>query len=43
MKQSIEEGFILDVLKNFMPVSAYYKVGKKIAYNPEFDKSEAYK
>lgn len=40
MKQAIEEGFILDVLKNFMPVSVYYKVGKKIAYNPEFDKSE---
>ncbi len=30
MKQAIEEGFILDVLKNFMPVSVYYKVGKKI-------------
>ncbi|GKZ02149.1 type I restriction endonuclease subunit R [Paraclostridium bifermentans] len=41
MKQAIEEGFILDVLKNFMPVSVYYKVGKKIADNPEFDKGEA--
>lgn len=41
MKQAIEEGFILDVLKNFMPVNVYYKVGKKIADNPEFDKGEA--
>ena len=41
MKQAIEEGFILDVLKNFMPVSVYYKVGKKILDNPEFDKGEA--
>ncbi|MBU3135581.1 DEAD/DEAH box helicase family protein [Clostridium gasigenes] len=41
MKQAIEEKFILDVLKNYMPVSVYYKVGKKIAENPEFDKGEA--
>ncbi len=41
MKQAIEEGFILDVLKNFMPVSVYYKVGKKILDNPEFDKGDA--
>ena len=43
MKQAIEEGFILDVLKNFMPVGVYYKVGKKIQDNPEFDKGEAKK
>ena len=41
MKQAIEEKFILDVLKNYMPVSVYYKVGKKIEDNPEFDKGEA--
>ena len=41
MKQAIEEGFILDVLKNYMPVSVYYKIGKKIEDNPEFDKGEA--
>ena len=41
MKQAIEEGFILDVLKNFMPVNVYYKVRKKIEDNPEFDKGEA--
>lgn len=43
MKQAIEEGFILDVLKNFMPVGVYYKLGKKIHDNPEFDKGEAKK
>ncbi|NOW04748.1 type I restriction endonuclease subunit R [Clostridium beijerinckii] len=43
MRQAIEEKFILDVLKNYMPVSVYYKVGKKIADNPEFDKGEAKK
>jgi hypothetical protein len=26
-----------------MPVSVYYKVGKKIADNPEFDKGQAKK
>ncbi|MEI3235379.1 MAG: hypothetical protein V8S33_13645 [Intestinibacter bartlettii] len=41
MKQAIEEGFILDVLKNFMPVNVYYKVRKTIAENPEFDKGDA--
>lgn len=41
MKQAIEEKFILDVLKNYMTASVYYKVGKKIADNPEFDKGEA--
>ena len=41
MKQAIEEKFILDVLKNYMTASVYYKVGKKIEDNPEFDKGEA--
>lgn len=41
MKQAIEEGFILDVLKNYLPVDVYYKVGKQIESNPEFDKGEA--
>ncbi|MDU2121560.1 MAG: DEAD/DEAH box helicase family protein [Clostridium celatum] len=41
MKQAIEEKFILDVLKNYMTASIYYKVGKKIADNPEFDKGQA--
>lgn len=41
MKQAIEEGFILDVLKNYMPANVYYKVKKKIEDNPEFDKGDA--
>ena len=43
MKQAIEEGFILDVLKNFMTAKVYYKIGKSIADNPELDKSEGKK
>jgi type I restriction enzyme R subunit len=30
MKQAIEEGFILDVLKSYTPVDSYYKLIKKI-------------
>jgi len=29
MKQAIEEGFILDVLKAYMPVDSYYKLVKR--------------
>lgn len=43
MKQAIEEGFILDVLKNYMTANVYYKVKKKIEDNPEFDKGDAKK
>lgn len=28
------------MLKHYMPVSVYYKVGKNIAYNLDFDKGE---
>ena len=28
MKQAIEEGFILDVLKSYTPVDSYYKLVK---------------
>ena len=37
MKQAIEEGFILDVLKNYMPVNSYYKLVKTVEADPEFD------
>ena len=43
MKQAIEEGFILDVLKNYMTYKMYYKVNKKIEDDPEFDKGKATK
>lgn len=41
MKQAIEEGFILDVLKNYTPYASYYKVIKAIEDDPEFDKKKA--
>ena len=37
MKQAIDEGFILDVLKNYMTYKMYYKIIKTIDDNPEFD------
>jgi type I restriction enzyme R subunit len=43
MKQAIEEGFILDVLKSYTPVESYYKLVKKTADDPEFDTGKAQK
>src|SRR5213594_4578558 len=43
MKQAIQEGFILDVLKHYTPVSSYYRLVKKIEGDPEFDKKRAKK
>ena len=43
MKQAIEEGFILDVLKNFTPVDSFYKLVKKTEDDPEFDTKRAKK
>jgi type I restriction enzyme R subunit len=43
MKQAIEEGFILDVLKNYMPVNSYYKLVKTVEADPEFDVRRASK
>jgi len=43
MKQAIEEGFILDVLENYTPVSSYYKLIKKTEDDPEFDTKKANK
>ena len=43
MKQAIEEGFILDVLKNYTPVDSYYKLVKTIENDPEFDTKRAKK
>ncbi len=37
MKQAIQEGFILDVLKHYTPVESYYKLIKKVEGDPEFD------
>jgi len=43
MKQAIQEGFILDVLKSFTPVKSYYKLVKTIDGDPEFDVKRARK
>ena len=41
MKQAIEEGFILDVLKNYTTYGNYYKVYKTVEDNPIFDSKKA--
>ncbi len=41
MKQAIEEGFILDVLKNYTTYKAYFNLMKSIEDDPEFEKSKA--
>ncbi len=43
MKQATEERFILDVLKNYIPVNSYYKLIKKIEEDPKFDATRAKK
>ncbi len=43
MRQAIEEGFILDVLKNYMTYETYFKIGKAIADDPRYEKSKANK
>lgn len=37
MKQAIEEGFILDVLKNYVTYQTYYKINKVIEDDPELE------
>ncbi|OAQ14069.1 DEAD/DEAH box helicase [Bibersteinia trehalosi Y31] len=41
MKQAIEEGFILDVLKNYTTYHSFYEVQKSVEENPEFDVKKA--
>jgi len=43
MKQAIQEGFILDVLKYYTPITSYYKLIKTLADDPQFDKKKAQK
>lgn len=43
MKQAIQEGFILDVLKHYTPVESYYKLIKTVEGDPEFDTKRATK
>lgn len=41
MKQAIEEGFILDVLKNYTAYRVYFALIKKCQNDPEFKKKKA--
>lgn len=41
MKQAIEEGFILDVLQNYVTYDTYYKLNKEIQEDPEIRTNEA--
>ena len=43
MKQAIQEGFILDVLRHYTPVKSYYRLAAKVEGDPEFDVRKARK
>ena len=43
MKQAIEEGFIMDVLKHYTTYNSYYKIVKAVESDPEFEKKQAQK
>lgn len=43
MKQAIEEGFIMDVLKYYTPIQSHYQLAKAIEDDPEFDKKRSQK
>jgi type I restriction enzyme, R subunit len=43
MKQAIQEGFILDVLRHYTPVNSYYRLVKTIDSDPEYDTKRARK
>ncbi|MGA2514566.1 MAG: DEAD/DEAH box helicase family protein [Candidatus Limnocylindrales bacterium] len=41
MRQAIEEGFIFDVLANYATYATYWKVGKAVSEDPEYDTRKA--
>lgn len=41
MKQAIKEGFILDVLENYLTYPTYFKLVKTVEDDPEFDEDKA--
>ena len=43
MKQAVQEGFILDVLKSYTPVDSYYRLVQRTPEDPEFDTRKARK
>ncbi|MBS1258497.1 MAG: hypothetical protein MAG551_01556 [Candidatus Scalindua arabica] len=43
MKQAIQEGFILDVLRHYTPVDSYYRLTKTVEGDPLYDTKKAQK
>ncbi|MGG2093976.1 type I restriction endonuclease [Bacillus sp. S13(2024)] len=43
MRQAIEEGFILDVLRNYTTYKTFYKIAKQIGDDPKVSKKQATK
>ncbi|MGI6127030.1 MAG: type I restriction endonuclease subunit R [Planifilum sp.] len=43
MKQAIQEGFILDVLRNYTTIDSWYKIAKIVDDDPMYDKKRAQK
>lgn len=43
MRQAIEEGFIFNVLENYITYETYFQIGKKIADDPLYSKGQANK
>jgi len=43
MRQAIEEGFILDVLRNYTTYNTYFRIAKAIEEDPELNKKKAAK
>ena len=41
MKQAIDEGFILDVLKNYMTYKTYFSLLKKVENDPQYESAKA--
>ena len=41
MKQAIEEGFIMDVLRHYTPIQSFYHIAKTVEDDPMFDKKRA--
>jgi type I restriction enzyme R subunit len=41
MRQAVEEGFILDVLANYVTYSTYWKLASRVAEDPDVDKAKA--
>ena len=41
MKQAIDEGFIIDVVRHFTPIASYYRLAKTVEDDPAFDTRKA--